>query len=373
MCCDASSPYAHSLMASGSGQGDSLSHAVPLALESKARQHFGSQESGICSMLSGDEDSVSLLSEDRQSLVSTGSQLSFASEVTDEWYHCDVDGGLYPLGLEENIALEAQGMRRFKSQDSGLGSMEFVGDDISTLSEDRLSLALTDHFPQATPVKEKAWKKYLSAMSDRVARNKERAFKYRQQAVDKSNQWRFWDRVAMADQQNVRAAREKEIDRELDRLAGLKVKAPIQGEIALNLLIAEMVRGKTKQASKPLGKTQLFHVAEGQFKRWEGCRAHVKTALKLIDEKNADLLRQDISTQRIAEGLLDRLKKDNSDSTHVRAALGALSERKTVERCIVTWLKQQCADLDLDKKSDGRDKRSLKRFIDHLSDDTTLG
>ncbi|MGB1230538.1 MAG: hypothetical protein ACPG7U_05190 [Holosporaceae bacterium] len=352
---------------------DSLYQAVPLALESKARQCFGSQESGICSIPSGDEDSLSLLSEDRQSLASTGSQLSFASEVTEEWYHCDVGGDLYPLGLEENIALEAQGMRRFKSQDSGLGSMEFGSDDISTLSKEERSLALTDHFPQATPVKEKAWKKYLSAMSDRVARNKERAFKYRQQAVDKSNQWRFWDRVAMADQQNVRAAREKAIDRELDRLAGCDVKAATQDETALTFLIADVMRDKTKQASKPLGKTKLFQVAEGQFKRWEGCRAHVKTSLKLIDEKNADLLRQDISTQRIAEGLLDRLKKDNSNSTHVRAALGALSERKTVKRCIITWLKQQCADLDLDQKSDGRDKRSLKDFIDRLSDDTTLG
>lgn len=369
-----------------------LHHAISLVIapEGKEMHRSNSRDSGIDSMLSDDEDSVSLLSEDRQSLASTNSQLSFASESTEEWYHCDADGGLYPLSIAEDIGLKVQGMRRFDSQDSGLGSMVFDDDNIAIPSTDTQDPDLMDEqpsfvssamnrpvsmgrFSQVNPVKEKPWKKYLSAMSDRVARDKERVFKCRQQAVGKMNQWRFWDRVAMDDQQKVRVAREKEIDRELDSLAGFRVEVPIQGEIALNLLIAEMMRGKTKQASKLLGKTQLFHVAEGQFKRWEGCRAHVKTALKLTDEKNADLLRQNVSTQRIAEGLLERL--DQSDSTRVRAALNALSDRKTVERCIITWLKQQCADLDLDldKKSDGRDKRSLKRFIDRLSDDTTLG
>lgn len=247
----------------------------------------------------------------------------------------------------------------------------------------------------AEPVQEGVWKKHLlKSVGEKLyqagvwacqeigdlykvgtarhkAIDKERALKCRQKAVDKMNQWRLWDRVAMADQQKVRVARDKEIERELDRLAGFKGEAPNQGEIALNFLIAEMMRGKTKQAPKPLGKTHLFHVAEGQFRRWEGCRAHVKEALKLTDEKNADLFRQDVSTHRIAEGLLKRLNKDNS--VHVRAALKALSESKTVERYIITWLKQEFAELDLHQKRDRAHKRFLKRFIDCLSDDTTLG
>ena len=145
-------------------------------------------------MPSDDEDSVSLLSEDGQSLASTDSQLSFAPELTDdleEWYEWDSGENAAPL-TGEGLTFDAK---------KPLPPEPFFDANKPLPLE---------------PVQEGVWKKHFTTTKSWLSWGKDHTVSLLKSGGEKLYQAGVWACQEIGDRCKVRTARNKAIDKVLD-------------------------------------------------------------------------------------------------------------------------------------------------------------
>lgn len=354
-----------SLMASRGAQGDTLGevryaslppakdglyHAVPLAIDApQGLTRSDSQESGICSMTSDDDDNTSMLSEDRQSLTSTDSQLSFASVSTEKWYEWDSAESAEPLTDKE------------------------------------LTVDANKPLPPE-PVQESVWKKHFATIGSWLSWGKDHTVSLSKSGGAKVYQAGVWACQEISDRYKVRTARHKAIDKVLDHWVRHGLDVTLQDTTYPELVVAKMMRQKIAQPTQVPSPEEMLKLSNTRFESWECVQHSVKTSLGLVDEKKADSLKQAVPMKRIVEGLLERLDRNNQDKVqsllkeiatprklawrdgrpHWHFSWCKMSARKKASNYLVKGLKRQTSWFGLQKKCDAEKKNLIIDLTDRL-------
>ena len=341
-----------------------LYHAVPLVINaSQGLTRPDSQESGIDSMPSDGEDSFSLLSEDRQSLASTDSQLSFASESTEEWYGWDSGENAEPL-TGEGLTVDANKL---------LPPEPFFDADKPLPPE---------------PVQEGVWKKRFTTTKSWLSWGKDHTVSLLKSGGEKLYQAGVWACQEIGDRCKVRTARHKAIDKVLDHWVRYGLDEPLQDTTYSELVVAKVMRQKIAQPTQVSSPEEMLKLSNSHFESWECVQYAVKTSLGLVDEKKADSLKQAVPMKRMVKGLLERLNRDNQDKVqsllkematprklawrddrpHWHFSWCKMSARKKASNYLVKGLKRQTSWFGLQKKCDAEKKNLIIDLTDRLSE-----